>query len=215
MRLDVQHLDKRFESAGERVELFSQFGLELAAGEAKVLMGPSGSGKTTLLRMLCGLERPDGGTIAYDGQDLYAMPEEDRRRFRREKIGFADQSACLLPQLTALENVLLPTIGESEDRREEAQEWLDRFGLAKRQDFFPAQLSGGERQRVALARALILKPAFLFLDEPTSALDAKRSDAFFTCIRDVNREAGVAVLLATHNARALEFFPALVSLSAP
>ena len=215
MRLDVQYLDKRFESAGERVELFSRFCLELAAGEAKVLMGPSGSGKTTLLRMLCGLERPDGGTIAYNGQDLYAMPEEDRRRFRREKIGFADQSACLRPQLTALENVLLPTIGESEDRREEAQEWLVRFGLAKRQDFFPAQLSGGERQRVALARALLLNPAFLFLDEPTSALDPKRSDAFFTCIQEANREEGVTVLLATHNTRALDFFPTLIPLTAP
>jgi putative ABC transport system ATP-binding protein len=178
-------------------------------------MGPSGSGKTTLLKMLCGLEQPDGGTIDYDGKDLYAMSDEARRTFRRANIGFADQAACLLPQLTALENVLLPAIGEREDHRETARKWLSRFGLEKRQDFFPSQLSGGERQRVALARALILKPAFLFLDEPTSALDAKRSDAFFTCIRDVNREAGVAVLLATHNARALEFFPALVTLSAP
>ena len=104
---------------------------------------------------------------------------------------------------------------ESEDRREEAQEWLARFGLEKRQDFFPAQLSGGERQRVALARALLLNPAFLFLDEPTSALDPKRSDAFFTCIQEANREEGVAVLLATHNTRALDFFPTLIPLTAP
>jgi len=215
MRLEIKQLNKSFETAGEWVELFSQFDMTLTAGEVKVLMGPSGSGKTTLLRMLCGLEHPDSGTIAYDGHDLYAMPDEARCRFRRENIGFADQAACLLPQLTALENVLLPAIGEREDREETARKWLARFGLEKRQDFFPAQLSGGERQRVALARALLLKPAFLFLDEPTSALDQKRSDAFFTCIQDANREEGVAVLLATHNPRALDFFPNLVSLTAP
>ena len=200
MRLEVRQLTKRFETAGERIELFNAFNLELAAGEVKVLMGPSGSGKTTLLKMLCGLEPPDGGTIDYDGKDLYAM---------------SDETPCLLPQLTALENVLLPAIGEREDHRETARKWLSRFGLEKRQDFFPAQLSGGERQRVALARALLLNPAFLFLDEPTSALDPKRSDAFFTCIQEANREEGVAVLLATHNTRALDFFPTLIPLTAP
>ena len=215
MRLEVRQLTKRFETAGERIELFNAFNLELAAGEVKVLMGPSGSGKTTLLKMLCGLEPPDGGIIDYDGKDLYAMSDEARRTFRRANIGFADQAACLLPQLTALENVLLPAIGEREDHRETARKWLSRFGLEKRQDFFPAQLSGGERQRVALARALLLNPAFLFLDEPTSALDPKRSDAFFTCIQDANREEGVAVLLATHNTRALDFFPTLIPLTAP
>ena len=215
MRLEVRQLTKRFETAGERIELFNAFNLELDAGEVKVLMGPSGSGKTTLLKMLCGLEQPDGGTIDYDGKDLYAMSDEARRTFRRANIGFADQSACLLPQLTALENVLLPAIGEREDHRETAQKWLARFGLEKRQDFFPAQLSGGERQRVALARALLLNPAFLFLDEPTSALDPKRSDAFFTCIQEANREEGVAVLLATHNTRALDFFPTIIPLTAP
>ena len=202
MRLEVRQLTKRFETASERIELFNAFNLELAAGEVKVLMGPSGSGKTTLLKMLCGLEQPDGGTIDYDGQDLYAMSDEARRTFRRASIGFADQAACLLPQLTALENVLLPAIGEREDHRETARKWLLRFGLEKRQDFFPAQLSGGERQRVALARALLLNPAFLFLDEPT-------------CIQEANREGGVAVLLATHNKRALDFFPTLIPLTAP
>lgn len=215
MRLEVRQVTKRFETAGERIELFNAFNLELGAGEVKVLMGPSGSGKTTLLKMLCGLEPPDGGTIDYDGKDLYAMSDETRRTFRRANIGFADQAVCLLPQLTALENVLLPAIGEREDHRETARKWLSRFGLEKRQDFFPAQLSGGERQRVALARALLLTPAFLFLDEPTSALDPKRSDAFFTCIQEANREEGVAVLLATHNTRALDFFPTLIPLTAP
>ena len=215
MRLEVRHLFKRFESAGEEVDLFSDFNLELDAGEVRVLMGPSGSGKTTLLRMLCGLERPDSGTVAYDGQDIHAMSEDARCAFRRETIGFADQAACLLPQLTALENALLPAIGNGTDMRETGRAWLIRFGLEKRLDFFPAQLSGGERQRVALARALLLNPAFLFLDEPTSALDPKRSDAFFSCIRQANQEAGVAVLLATHNARALDFFPTLIPLTAP
>ena len=128
MRLEVRQLTKRFETAGERIELFNAFNLELNAGEVKVLMGPSGSGKTTLLKMLCGLEPPDGGTIDYDGKDLYAMSDEARRTFRRASIGFADQAACLLPQLTALENVLLPAIGEREDHRETAQKWLSRFG---------------------------------------------------------------------------------------
>ncbi|MBP5321353.1 MAG: ABC transporter ATP-binding protein [Kiritimatiellae bacterium] len=215
MRLDVTHLTKRFTSAGEQIDLFEDFNLQLDAGEVRVVMGPSGSGKTTLLRMLCGLEPPDSGTVAYDGTDLYALPDEERRRFRRTHIGFADQAAALLPQLTALENVLLPAIGTGDDLRERARDWLVRFGLEKRLAFFPAQLSGGERQRVALARALLLKPAFLFLDEPTSALDAKRGDAFLACIREANREEGTAILLATHNRRALDFFPTLIPLTTP
>ena len=198
-----------------RKDIVKKVSLQVKNNDFVGLLGPNGSGKTTLLKMLCGLEPPDGGTIDYDGQDLYAMSDEARRTFRRENIGFADQAACLLPQLTALENVLLPAIGEREDHRETARKWLSRFGLEKRQDFFPAQLSGGERQRIALARALLLNPAFLFLDEPTSALDPKRSDAFFTCIQEANREEGVAVLLATHNTRALDFFPTIIPLTAP
>ena len=140
------------------------------------------------------------------------MSPEERRAFRLHHIGFADQYARLLPQLTALENVQIPAASEGKDYAARAKERLTEFGLAKRLDHFPAELSGGELQRVVLARALILGPEFLLLDEPTSALDAARSDSLLELLRDVNRTHGTAILLVTHNPRVLDFFPRSVSL---
>jgi len=212
MNLTVTDLTKTFTRADERIELFRDFSMTLNAGEALTVLGPSGSGKTTLLRMVAGIEPPDGGTILFDGQNVYEMPPEERRAFRLHHIGFADQYARMLPQLTALENVQIPAAGEGKDRSARARELLTEFGLAKRTDHFPSELSGGERQRVALARALILEPEFLLLDEPTSALDAARSDSLLELLQTVNRTHGTAILMVTHNIRVLDFFPRSVSL---
>ena len=212
MNLTVTDLTKTFTRADEHIKLFHDFDLSLNAGEALTVLGPSGSGKTTLLRMIAGIEPPDGGTILFDGQDLFGMPPEERRAFRLHHIGFADQYARMLPQLTALENVQIPAAGEGKDCSARAKQLLDEFGLGKRIDHFPAELSGGELQRVALARALILGPEFLLLDEPTSALDAARSDSMLELLRDVNRTHGTAILMVTHNTRVLDFFPRSVSL---
>lgn len=212
MNLSISKLTKTFTRADETIELFRDFDLTLNAGEALTVLGPSGSGKTTLLRMIAGLEQPDSGTIQFDGQDLFGMSPEKRRAFRLHHIGFADQYARLLPQLTALENAQIPAASENKDYAARAKELLTEFGLAKRLDHFPAELSGGELQRVVLARALLLGPEFLLLDEPTSALDAARSDSLLGLLRDVNRTHGTAILLVTHNPRVLDFFPRSVSL---
>ena len=212
MNLTITDLTKTFSRADETIELFHDFSLDLNTGEALTVLGPSGSGKTTHLRMIAGLEQPDSGTIRFDGQDIFGMPPEERRAFRLHHIGFADQYARMLPQLTALENVQIPAASKGKDFSARAKELLTEFGMAKRMDHFPAELSGGELQRVVLARALILEPEFLLLDEPTSALDSARSDSLLELLRDVNRTHGTAILLVTHNPRVLDFFPRSVSL---
>ena len=212
MNLTVTDLTKTFTRADERIELFRDFNLTLNAGDVLTVLGPSGSGKTTLLRMIAGIEPPDAGTILFDGQDIFEMTPGERRAFRLHHIGFADQYARMLPQLTALENVQIPAAGEGKDCSARARQLLEEFGLGKRVDHFPSELSGGELQRVALARAMILEPEFLLLDEPTSALDAARSDSMLELLRQVNRTHGTAILMVTHNTRVLDFFPCSVSL---
>ena len=211
MKLTIANLTKTFVRADERIELFHDFSLTLNVGEALSVLGPSGSGKTTLLRMIAGLEPPDGGEVLFDGQDIFRMPPEERRAFRLRHIGFADQYARMLPQLTALENVQIPAAGSGEDCADRAKKLLDEFGLGKRSDHFPSELSGGELQRVALARAMVLNPEFLLLDEPTSALDPARSDSLFELLRQVNLSHGTAIVLVTHNPRVLDFFPRSVN----
>jgi len=237
MILTLKNIGKTFSHAGETVPLFQEFELSLAQGAAVVVMGPSGCGKTTLLRMIHGIEPPDSGEVLFDDFSLYSCNDHERRKFRAATIGFSDQFARMLPQLTALENVLLPTLGTSrssgdqrlpQDRspggrplpcqslsqnlEEYGRTLLGEFGLDNRMDFFPHQLSGGELQRVSLARALILNPKLLLLDEPSAALDADRSDVIFSLIQQLNVQKNVTVLLTTHNRRALDFFPDVVSL---
>lgn len=212
MNLTVSNLTKTFTRADERIELFRDFNLNLNAGEALTVLGPSGSGKTTLLRMIAGLEPPDAGTILFDGKNMFGMSPEERRAFRLHHIGFADQYARMMPQLTALENVQIPAASERKDCSVRAKHLLEEFGLGKRTEHFPSELSGGELQRVALARALVLEPEFLLLDEPTSALDAARTDSMLELLQQVNRTHGTAILMVTHNTRVLDFFPRSVSL---
>ena len=213
MKLVLNHISKSFQSVGETVALFHHFDFTCPSGGTRLLTGPSGSGKTTLLRIIYGLEPPDEGEVLFDDVSLYHLPEAERRQFRRKFIGFADQDSSLLPQLTALENVQLSMLGEKDDYRTQALAWLTEFGLEKRSGFFPQQLSGGERQRVALARALLPNPKILLLDEPTSALDMERSDAFFKLIQQINRDHHITIVLATHNQRAMDFFPDGVNLA--
>ena len=213
MILTLKKIGKTFSHAGETVPLFQEFELLLAQGAAVVVMGPSGCGKTTLLRMIHGIEPPDSGEVLFDDFSLYSCNDRERRKFRAATIGFSDQFARMLPQLTALENVLLPVLGQKNDLEEYGRTLLRDFGMENRMDFFPHQLSGGEIQRVSLARALILSPKLLLLDEPSAALDADRSDAIFSLIQQLNVQKNVTVLLTTHNRRALDFFPDVVYLN--
>jgi putative ABC transport system ATP-binding protein len=203
----AEGLGKSYPSGGRTLEVLRGVDLAVAAGEMVAIIGPSGSGKTTLLGLLAGLDRPSTGSVRLDGQDLGVLTEDGRARLRAEKIGFVFQIFHLLPTLTALENVLVPlelgggrgaAVGEGSPR-ERALTLLERVGVGDRLDHYPTQLSGGEQQRVALARAFANRPRILFADEPTGNLDAETGSGVVDLLFELNREAGVTVVLVTHD----------------
>jgi putative ABC transport system ATP-binding protein len=175
--------------------------LEIRAGEAVAVMGPSGSGKSTLLNMVAGLDRPTGGSVVVNGEDLGSLNETGLALFRRRRIGMIFQFFNLLDDLPALDNVALAaqlTGTPSAQARARALELLDELGIAGRRNIYPAQLSGGERQRVAVARALMNRPALLLADEPTGALDSRAGEQVMDLLLDLN-EIGQTLLLVTHD----------------
>ncbi len=185
---------------GVPVEVLRGVSLHVAAGEAVAVTGPSGSGKTTLLQIIGALDRPDAGEVRVNGRELGGLDEEARAAFRNREVGFVFQAHHLLPQLTALENVLVPAWAGcvTRETEERARDLLARVGLAERLSHFPGQLSGGERQRVALARALVLSPCLLLADEPTGALDHANALALIELLLDLNREARTTLIVVTH-----------------
>ena len=210
MPLEVKHIAKKFSHAGGDVHLFHDLNFSIPDGGSVALVGPSGSGKTTLLRLIAALEQPSAGRIVVNGQDVVALRSEDARCYRRRTIGFVYQEHRLLPQLTALENVLLPTLAEktlhrASDYRDEARRLLAEVGMSPRETFFPDEMSGGERQRVALARALILRPSLLLADEPTGQLDAARAEQLLALFQQINRVEGVIIVMATHSRQAMAY----------
>jgi ABC-type lipoprotein export system ATPase subunit len=203
--LRVENLAKVYRMAAREVRALDGVSLEVAAGEFVAVQGPSGCGKTTLLLAAGGLLRPDGGRIALDGHDPYALAPDARARFRAEHIGFVFQQFHLVPYLSVLDNALVPSLAVPRaDARGRARELLARFGLADRFDHVPAELSTGERQRVALARALLNRPRLVLADEPTGNLDPASGRTVLEHLADFVRQGG-AVLLATHDPLAAEF----------
>jgi len=193
---------RRFQSGDTSpVEVLRGVNLEVVSGESLAIVGPSGSGKTTLLQLIGALDAPDSGTVCFEGRDLSSLSEADRGALRSRRIGFVFQLHHLLPQLTVLENVLVPAwaTGDAPARRDRALDLLDRVGLRNRRDHRPAQLSGGERQRAALVRALILKPALLLADEPTGSLDHAGSSSLTDLLLELNRTEGVTLIAVTHS----------------
>ena len=175
---------------------------DIQRGESVAIVGASGSGKSTLLGLLAGLDLPSGGEVWLAGQSLGAMDEDGRARLRGELIGFVFQSFQLLPTLTALENVMLPLeLNGMADARKHAQYWLERVGLAERQQHRAQQLSGGEQQRVAIARAFAVNPALLLADEPTGNLDADTGARVIDLLFELNREQGTTLVLVTHDSQ--------------
>ena len=175
--------------------------LRVAPGEALAIVGPSGSGKSTLLNIIGTLDRPDAGRVLLDGVDVTALNDDQLALLRNDKLGFVFQDHHLLPQCTALENVLIPTLAKgaaSNDARLRALQLLDAVGLSDRAQHFPAQLSGGQRQRVATVRALIRQPKLLLADEPTGALDETAAAALGAVLIDLNRKQGAALIVVTH-----------------
>jgi putative ABC transport system ATP-binding protein len=167
-------------------------------GEFTAIMGPSGSGKSTMLNLVAGLDRPTSGTIAVGGTDLGTLNEAGLARFRRDKIGFVFQFFYLLPNLTALENVLIPAQLKGDVVPGRAQGLLDKLGIKDIADKYPARLSGGQQQRVAIARALINNPTLLLADEPTGALDSHTGDQVMELLGGLHRD-GQTILLVTHD----------------
>ena len=206
MMIVAEGLEQTFLSAGRPLPVLKDINLAVAAQGFVAIVGPSGSGKTTLLGLLAGLDRPSAGSVTLDGQNLNGLSEDQRARFRAEKVGFVFQTFQLIPTLTALENVLVPIelrggMGNGAaaiERR--AARLLERVGLGDRTHHYPAQLSGGEQQRVALARAFAGEPKILFADEPTGNLDAALSDEILDLFLDFHNH-GVTVLIATHDWR--------------
>jgi len=209
--IELAGVTKRFGPPGGAAEtpVLAGIDLVLAPGERRVIVGPSGSGKSTLLAILGGLEPPSTGRVAWQGRDLFALDEREAARLRNRELGFLFQAHHLLPQLSALENALVPTLVRAEAsargaREERARGLLARLGLSERLDHRPAELSGGERARVALVRALVNGPKLLLADEPTGALDAGTADELGELLAEVNEQDGVALVVVTHSERLAE-----------
>jgi putative ABC transport system ATP-binding protein len=199
-------LGKTYTSGGRPLAVLRDVNLTIERRGFVAIIGPSGSGKTTLLGLLAGLDRPSTGSVVVDGQDLSALTEDGRARFRAERVGFVFQTFHLIPTLTALENVLVPLELRGRTRTrdgspiaERATTLLTRVGLGDRMHHYPAQLSGGEQQRVALARAFAGEPRILFADEPTGNLDAETGATVVALIEELNAEAQTTLVLVTHD----------------
>jgi predicted ABC-type transport system involved in lysophospholipase L1 biosynthesis ATPase subunit len=200
-QLVARDLFQSFRMGARQIEVLRGISLEIAYSEAVFLSGASGAGKTTLLYTLAGLERPQSGTVEFEGRNLYNGTAASQARFRNQKMGFVFQGYFLLPELTALENVLLPGMIGRRSARERAMESLAAVGLADRMHHLPPELSGGEQQRVAIARALTNNPEIIFADEPTGNLDSKTGDAIIDLLLDLTRAQNKTLLVVTHDAR--------------
>jgi putative ABC transport system ATP-binding protein len=213
--LKTNFVSKIYGTGETAVTAVDQVSLAINPGEFVALVGPSGSGKTTLLAMLAALLSPSQGEIRIDGQDLSAMPEKTRTRFRREKIGFTFQANNLVPYLTAVENVeLMLRLNNQLDKqgKKRAADLLVRLGLEGRLHNLPSQLSGGQQQRVAIARALIHNPSVVLADEPTASLDTERAfqvvETFANLIREQNRSG----IMVTHDLRMVAYVDRIISM---
>ena len=198
----AQDVTKSFARDGERVEVLKGVSLAVAAGELVSIVGPSGVGKSTLLHLLGGLERPTGGKISYGETNLAELTDLALARFRNRHVGFVFQFHHLLPEFSAVENVMLPLLirrATQAAARERAAALLGRVGLSGRLRHRPGELSGGEQQRVAIARALVGEPAVLLADEPTGNLDSKTGEEVFDLLRELNQETRLTCILITHN----------------
>ena len=200
-QLIARDLFQSFRMGARRIEVLRGISLEISHGEAVFLSGASGAGKTTLLYTLAGLEQPESGTVEFEGRRLYAGNSAAQARLRNEKMGFVFQGYFLLPELTALENVLLPAMIGRKATERSAEESLGAVGLGDRLHHLPAELSGGEQQRVAIARALTNNPDIIFADEPTGNLDSKTGDEILDLLLNLVRQKKKTLLVVTHDAR--------------
>ncbi|GAB4156786.1 MAG: ABC transporter ATP-binding protein [Planctomycetota bacterium] len=206
--LQAQSIHKGYRLGGTEIPVLRGIDVSVAEGEMLALLGASGAGKSTLLHVLGLLDPPDSGEVLYDGRPVLRLPIQERARLRHSHVGFVFQFYHLIPELTALQNVLLarmmhePVMGYLRGRRrfrEEAMSMLAEVGLCERARHRPSELSGGERQRVAIARALLARPRVILADEPTGNLDSSTADGVMDLLFRINEEHRVAFVLVTHN----------------
>ncbi|RBW50252.1 lipoprotein-releasing ABC transporter ATP-binding protein LolD [Marinobacter sp. F3R11] len=200
--IDCRQVTRTYTQGPEKLTIFSDISLEVTAGETVAIVGSSGAGKTTLLNLLGGLDKPSSGHISICGKDIHRLSEAGRARFRNRHLGFVYQFHHLLPEFTALENVMMPCVlggmGVS-GARSRAQTILQKVGLAERLAHKPGELSGGERQRVAIARALVNEPDCVLMDEPTGNLDEHTGEGVRDLIESLRNQLGIAFVMVTHD----------------
>jgi putative ABC transport system ATP-binding protein/lipoprotein-releasing system ATP-binding protein len=199
VHLSSRGLRQTYDLGGERLDVLRGVELDVKRGEVVFLRGASGAGKSTLLYILAGLEHPREGSVQFEGEALFSMKSDRLAVLRNKRMGFVFQSYFLLPELTALENVMLPAMLGGKKSAEKAAGLLDRVGLSGRLDHLPSQLSGGEQQRVAIARALINNPSILFADEPTGNLDSATGAGIIDLLLGLARQDGRTFIAVTHD----------------
>lgn len=200
--IETKNVKKSFETEAGELEVLKGIDISVKEGEMLGIVGASGAGKSTLLHILGALDRPTSGSVFYRGKDVSSLDRNSLAAFRNSTIGFVFQFHHLLPEFTALENVMMPGLinrSRNKDIRQTAEELLNDMGLSERRSHRPGELSGGEQQRVAVARALILKPEVVLADEPTGNLDTATGEALFKIFLDLNGKRGITFIIVTHN----------------
>lgn len=200
--MEAAELSKHFNDGEQKINVINQLSFQVRQGDKLAIIGPSGSGKTTLLQMLGGLDTPSSGEVTLHGKAFSSLRAGKRGDVRNKEIGFVYQFHHLLPEFTALENVMMPLLIRGESRNKaahEATQLLEQVGIAHRLDHKPAALSGGERQRAAIARGLVTKPACLLADEPTGNLDQSNASNIIDLLSELNETIGMALILVTHD----------------
>ena len=198
--LQAKNIDKSFSNGKTKLSVLKNFSLDVEVGQIITIMGQSGSGKTTTLNILGTLDQADSGELTINGTQVHDMNETELSTIRNRDIGFVFQFHHLLPEFSAIENILMPTwINGVDDRRDRALDLVEKMGLSERKDHFPGQLSGGERSRVAVARALMNKPKLVLADEPTGNLDEKNANKLIDLLGKINKDFHQAIVLTTHN----------------
>ena len=212
MAVEARDIVRTFEIGDNKIEVLRGVSLEVQHGEKLFLVGPSGAGKTSLLYTLAGLEKPNQGQVLIDGESLYKLPRREQAKVRNARMGYVFQSFFLMPELTALENVMVPALIRGREGKYRALELLDRVGLGARSGHLPNELSGGEQQRVAIARSLINEPDIIFADEPTGNLDSKTGVAVMELLMELADEKERTLLVVTHDNQLAEQGERMVTL---
>jgi len=201
MILEAKNLNKAYQNGSKNLPVLVNLNLKVADQETITIMGPSGSGKSTLLHILGTLDKPDSGSVIINEEDISTFSEKQISRLRNRDIGFIFQFHHLLPEFTAMENVIIPAYiyGNSENKIKKTKELFEYVGLSERMEHYPSQLSGGERLRVAVLRALVNNPSIIFADEPTGNLDAENAEKLLQLFKNISNDFQQSLVITTHN----------------